>query len=133
MPIKRRLRALLADDHEQMRGAVERILGDRFDILHVEDGLALLDAVEEVQPDIIILDISMPRMSGLAALRMLSDGETDPPPTVICSMHCEKPMLHAALEAGAQGYVYKARAPFELAEAVEAALAGRQFVSPEVG
>ena len=133
MPAQRKLRALLADDHEQMLGAVERILGDRFDVDYVPDGEALLDAVGALDPDIIILDISMPKLTGLEALAALRERQASVPPTVICSMHRDGSLLDAALNAGAQGYVYKARAPFELAAAVDAALEGRKFVSAEVG
>ena len=117
MPVGGKLRALVADDHEQMWSAVERILGDRFDVRYVPDGKALLDALEETMPDVVILDISMPKMSGLEALRALHARGGDLPPTVICSMHREPAFLDAALKAGAKGYVYKARAPFDLARA----------------
>jgi len=66
-----RLRALLADDHERMYGAVERILGQRFEVDYVADGKALVEALAESMPDVLILDISMPKMSGLEALRTL--------------------------------------------------------------
>jgi len=133
MPVGGKLRALVADDHEQMWSAVERILGDRFDVRYVPDGKALLDALEETMPDVVILDISMPKMSGLEALRALHARGGDLPPTVICSMHREPALLDAALKAGAKGYVYKARAPFDLARAVDAALQDERFVSSEIG
>ena len=133
IPIERRLRALLADDHEQMGGAVERILGEKFEVQQVPDGRALLDAVSKCEPDVIILDISMPKMSGLDALAALRERGADLPPTVICSMHRDLSLLNAALDAGAHGYVYKAHAPFDLAEAVNAALEGRRFVSSGIG
>ena len=128
-----RLRALLADDHVQMYGAVERILGHRFDVEYVADGQALIEALSASSPDVLILDISMPKLSGLEALRKLKDEGAELPPTVVCSMHRESAFLQAAKEAGALGYVYKARAPFDLKEAVEAALEDESFVSNEIG
>lgn len=120
-----RLRALLADDHERMHGAVERILGQRFEVDYVADGKALVEALSESTPDVLILDISMPKLSGLEALRTLRARGADIPPTVVCSMHREDALVRAAMDAGAAAYVYKADAPFELADAVEAALQQR--------
>lgn len=122
---RHRLRALLADDHERMYGAVQRILGHRFEVEHVADGRALVEALAESVPDVLILDISMPKMSGLEALRTLHERGAEVPPTVVCSMHREDALVRAAMEAGATAYVYKAEAPFKLADAVEAAIEQR--------
>ncbi len=132
MGTKRKLRALLADDHERMQSAVERILGPAYDVTRVADGKALIEELKRSKPDVMIVDISMPGMSGLDALRALQRRGESLPPTVICSMHRDPSILEEALRAGATGYVYKARAPFELPEAIEAALENRRFVSREV-
>lgn len=133
MPVGGKLRALVADDHERMWSAVERIIGDRFEVQYVSDGRALLEALEAAAPDVVILDISMPRMSGLEALERLRDRGAQLPPTVICSMHREPAFVAAALKAGAKGYVYKVRAPFDLARAVDAAMRDERFISSEIG
>ena len=75
----------------------------------------------------------MPGMSGIEALKHLESNGKTAPPTVICSMHRASGFVEAAMEAGAVGYVYKARAPFDLADAVDAALEGRRYVSTGVG
>ena len=129
----RRLRALLADDHERMQGAVEKILGPAYDVVWVADGQELVEQLDRAKPDVLILDISMPRMSGLEALKKLRERGAEIPPTVICSMHRDSALLEEAMSAGAKGYVYKARAPFDLRDAIEAALDNRRFLSPEIG
>ncbi|MEZ5396465.1 MAG: response regulator [Bryobacterales bacterium] len=81
-----KLRALLADDHDQMWSAVERILGDQFEVTYVPDGQALLDMLEKMAPDVLILDVSMPRMTGIEALQALQKGARIPRPwCVLCS------------------------------------------------
>ncbi|MCB9384373.1 MAG: response regulator transcription factor [Bryobacterales bacterium] len=127
-----KLRALLADDHDQMWSAVERILGDEFEVTYVPDGRALLDMLEQMSPDVVILDVSMPRMSGIEALQALQKKGVPIPPTVVCSMQRDHDVVNQALAAGARGYVFKARAPFELRDAIDAALDDRQFVSNDV-
>ncbi|MEZ5365621.1 MAG: response regulator transcription factor [Bryobacterales bacterium] len=126
-----KLRALLADDHDQMWSAVERILGDEFEVTYVPDGQALLDMLEKMAPDVLILDVSMPRVTGIEALQALQRGCAHSP-TVVCSMQRDHSVVNQALAAGARGYVFKARAPFELRDAIDAALQDRQFVSNDV-
>lgn len=133
METGRRLRALLADDHDRMKDAVERILGPAFAVTRVADGEELLEAVASSRPDVMIVDISMPKLSGLDALKRLRRRGGRVPPTVVCSMHRERAVLEEAFRAGANAYVYKARAASDLPEAVEAALQNRRFVSPEGG
>jgi DNA-binding NarL/FixJ family response regulator len=128
----RRLKALLADDHERMQGAVEKILGPTYDVVRVADGEELVEQLDRAKPDVLIVDISMPRMSGIEALKKLRERGAAIPPTVICSMHRDSALLEEAMSAGAKGYVYKARAPFDLRDAIEAALDNRRFLSPEV-
>jgi DNA-binding NarL/FixJ family response regulator len=115
-----------------MKDAVERILGPTFAITRVSDGEELLEAVASSRPDVMIVDISMPKLSGIDALKRLRGEGTRLPPTVVCSMHREPGVLEEALRAGARAYVYKARAASELQQAVKAALEDRQFISPEV-
>lgn len=128
----RRLKALLADDHERMQSAVERILGPDYDVTRVADGQQLVEEVGRAKPDVLIVDISMPKLSGIEALKKLRASGTEIPPTVICSMQRDTTLIEAAMRAGAKGYVYKARAPFDLREAIEAALDDRRFLSPEI-
>ena len=115
-----------------MRGTVERILGPDYDVTWVADGEQLVEECNRSKPDVMIVDISMPKMSGIEALRALRARGASLPPTVICSMHRERRVVEEAMQAGAQGYVYKASAPFDLMDAVEAARENRQFLSREV-
>ena len=131
MGAPRRISVLLADGHSQMKRAVERILGSDYVIQLVQSGDEIVELVEKQRPQLLVLDVVLQHMSGLEALKVLREkGEL--PPAVICSMIRDAPVLKTALQLGVSAYVYKARAPFDLKPAIEAALAGRQFVSPEI-
>lgn len=125
-------RVLLADDHPMMLAGLKRLLEEDFEVAGmVTDGLALLEAVERLRPDLVIADISMPFLDGIEAtrrLRMAWPGL----PVLILSIHTEPAWVQAAFEAGACGYLTKSSAPEEIRLAVREVLKGQFFVSPAV-
>ena len=125
-----RARILLADDHDDMRERVKRHLEHDFEVLcSVENGLELLEAAEKLQPDVCLLDISMPILDGIeTATRLRESGS--PAQIVFLTIHEDPDFVQAALETGALGYVIKRRMVSDLRLAIQAALAGRRFISP---
>ena len=123
-------RVLLVDDNEAMLKRAAAVLSPHFLIVErVQDGQAALDAAQALQPDVIVLDISMPGMTGLEiASRLRRSGSTAA--VVFLTVHDEEDFVLAARAAGAIGYVVKTRIVSDLVIAVQEAHAGRPFVSP---
>ena len=125
-----RARILIADDHKEMREKVVRELEAEFEVVgSVTNGQALLAAVPRMQPDVCVLDISMPIMSGIRAASQLRAGGASSK-IVFLTVHKEPDFLEAALDTGALGYVLKSRMGADLVPAIHSALSGRPFVSP---
>ena len=124
-----RARVLLADDHKEMRDSVRRHLEDEFDVLEtVENGRVLLEAASRLQPDICVLDISMPVLDGIeTAIQLKERGSTAK--VLFLTIHEDLDFVEAALKTGASGYVLKRRMASELRPAIREALAGRTFIS----
>ena len=127
-----RIRLLLAEDHQAMREMIVRILEREFDVVGaVGDGQALLEAESRLKPDVCIIDISMPILSGLeAALLLRQSGSLAK--IIFLTVHAQEVFLEAALEAGALGYVLKPRMASDLRLAIQEALSGRRFISPSM-
>jgi DNA-binding NarL/FixJ family response regulator len=123
-------RVLLADDNLVLAKALAELLEAEFELVGVvHDGCALLKAVQELRPDIIVTDISMPRMSGLEVARQLKhDGASAK--VIILSVHQEPELAAMALRDGASGYVVKESAGEELLTALHEVLRGRSYVTP---
>jgi DNA-binding NarL/FixJ family response regulator len=127
-----RARLLLAEDHIGMRDRVVQMLERSFDIVGVvADGSAFLEAASRMKPDVCVIDISLPGLSGIeAAIQLRELGSTAR--LVFLTMHDDPDYLRAALAAGAAAYVVKSRMASDLCFAVREAIAGRLFVSPSV-
>ena len=126
----KRARVLLADDHRIVAEGLRRLLDAEFDLIGiVEDGSALVEAAQAQQPDVVVADISMPRLNGIEALETLRRNGCDVP-LIFLTMHRDATYARRAIEAGAAGYVLKHAAPDELAIAVRAALQGQTFITP---
>ena len=125
-----RARILVAEDHTLMRDNVVRILKREFQVLEaVEDGEALLEAAARLKPDVCVLDISMPLVSGIeTATRLKQSGS--PAKVIFLTIHDDFDFIGAALKTGAEGYVVKPRMAIDLVLAVHEVLAGRTFLSP---
>ena len=127
-----RIRVLLADDHLAMVERIAQLLEPEFEIVdRVSDGRALLEAATRLEPDVLVVDISMPVLSGLEAARELR--RTGSRSRIIfLTVHEEPEYVRGSFEAGASGYVVKTRLTSDLVAAIREALAGRSFISPSL-
>jgi DNA-binding NarL/FixJ family response regulator len=127
-----RVRVLLADDHEDFLAAATRLLEPEFEVVTtVGDGQALLDEAARLGPDVLVVDISMPVLDGLAAARQLKAAGCRAK-IVFLTMHQDSDYVRAARAAGGLGFVVKSRLVSDLLLALREALAGRSFVSPAI-
>jgi len=124
-----RARILLADDHKGMRERVVRMLEREFEMLEpVNDGRALLEAAARLEPDVCLMDISMPLLNGIeTAARLKESGSRAK--IIFLTIHEDLDFLVAALRAGASGYVIKPRMASDLRAAIKEVLAGRTYIS----
>jgi DNA-binding NarL/FixJ family response regulator len=127
-----RARVLLADDHAIVAEGLVSLLRDEFELVGaVRDGCALVEAVRELWPDIVVADISMPLLSGLEALRQLrADGITVK--VIFLTMYTDAHLASEALRAGASGYVLKHSAGEELVRALHEVQRGRVYLTPRI-
>ena len=126
----KRARILLADDHTLTLEGIHAILEPHHEITGtVTDGRALLDAAPRLNPDVIILDITMPLLNGIDAAIQIKKSLPEIK-LLFVTMHVSPAYLEAALDAGGTGYVLKSAAREELLEAVDSVLKGRIYISP---
>jgi len=129
---KSAVRVLLADDNPAMLEATLRILEPEFTIVGtVANGQDLLQVAAELQPDVLVLDISMPLLNGLEAARLLKR-EGSNARIVFLTIHEDREFVEESFFVGAMGYVVKPRLAIDLPIAVREALMGRTFVSPSL-
>jgi DNA-binding NarL/FixJ family response regulator len=122
----------LADDHKEIRDKVKRYLEAEFNVIDaVENGRALLDAAAKLDPDVCLLDISMPVLNGIETANQLKESGSKAK-VIFLTVHEDSDFLQAALNTGASGYVIKRRMASDLHRAVREALAGRIFISSSV-
>jgi DNA-binding NarL/FixJ family response regulator len=132
--VAERTRVLLADDHELVRAGLRLLIDGLPDfevVAEVGNGIDAVEQARKLQPELALLDISMPRMGGLeaaAAMRVASPGTR----VIVLSMHASEQHFAAALKAGATGYVIKDAAVNELAEALRAVAGGDHYVSARI-
>ena len=127
------MRVLIADDHGIVRSGLRMLLEseDGIEVVaEAADGVEALELAIEVQPDLAILDVKMPGLSGLEATRAIR-AEAPDVAVLILSMHDEERYLFEALKAGASGYVLKRAADSELMDAIRAVQRGEPFLTPE--
>jgi two-component system response regulator NreC len=125
---------ILADDHPVVRRGMRTLLEAESDfsvIGETGDGLESVRLVEKLQPDVLILDLMMPGLSGLEALRIIRK-RSPRTRVVVLSMHENKAFVAEALKNGATCYVLKGSDEENLVQAVQEAAAGRRFLSPPV-
>jgi DNA-binding NarL/FixJ family response regulator len=124
-----RVRVVIADDLPEMLDAIQNQLKAHCQVVaRAADGVELVDYVRKHKPELLITDISMPRMTGIDALRRLRSMGIKTP-AVIVTVHEDEELVGAGLEQGALGFVLKSRLAEELLFAVQAALKGKVFVS----
>ncbi|MEX5216896.1 MAG: response regulator [Nitrospiraceae bacterium] len=125
-------RVLLADDHTLVVEGFRRLLEDQCQLVGtVSDGRALLDAVPNLKPDIVIMDISMPVMNGIEAARRLKMNYPDIK-ILFITMHADPAYVRAAFKAGASAYLLKRSVGEELSQALRAVESGNYYVTPLV-
>jgi DNA-binding NarL/FixJ family response regulator len=125
-----RPRVLLADDHAPLLEAATALLASHYDTVGTaSDGETLVQEALRLRPEIVVTDITMRGMSGIDAIRRLRE-QGFLPRVVILTIHEEEEFLKACVAEGALGYVIKSQMKSHLIPAVEAALAGRQYISP---
>jgi DNA-binding NarL/FixJ family response regulator len=125
------LKVLIADDHGIVRSGVKLLLDRQPDIevvAEAEDGVDAVEKVIEHRPDVAVLDVSMPRMTGLQATHEIKQHAPETQ-VLILSMHDDERYLFEALRAGAAGYVLKRAADQDLVDAVRAAGRGEPFLT----
>ena len=125
-----RIRVLLADDHEAMLDRVARLLEAECNVVGTAtDGQQVLEAAQDLKPDVLVLDVSMPVMNGIETAHRLKEAGAEAR-IVFLTVHDDPDFAKEALEAGALGYVIKPRIASDLRIAIKEAYAGRSFVSP---
>ena len=126
------INVLIVDDHAVLRSGLAQLLAGQSDITVIgeaADGQQAVDMVGERRPDVVLMDLSMPRMDGVAATRRIS--ELYPGVHVVClTTFGEQEKITAAIEAGAVGYLLKETDPDDLVRAVRTAAAGGTPLSP---
>jgi two-component system, NarL family, response regulator NreC len=129
------IRILLADDHTLVRETVSNFLQDQEDMEVVgqaKDGVTALELTEQLQPDVVIMDVSMPPiLSGLEATRWIG-GNWPNVKVIALSMHKQKQYVTEMLRAGARGYLLKDCDSEELLAAIRAVMAGEIYVSATI-
>ncbi len=134
-PEKReKLKIVLADDHTLVRQGIETLLSGKeaYEIVgQAGDGYEALELIEEHEPDIAIIDISMPRLNGLEAARKLKDKGMDLD-VIFLSMYDDEGYIRRAIKTGASGYLLKEDAIDELEEAIESVRNGFHYMSPPI-
>ncbi len=125
-----RIRILVADDNAEVLETVVPMLEAHFTVVGTaSDGRAAVEAEKRLHPDVVILDISMPVMSGIVVAKQIRQGGSNVA-VVFLTVHQDLDILAAAKRAGGLGYVVKARLRTDLVFAINEALEGREFVSP---
>ena len=127
-----RVRVLIAEDHQEMRENIRRVLEPEFEVVGaVGDGRALIEEATRINPDVLLVDISMPALNGIEAVTQLRK-QGSIARVVFLTVEEDPNWVRAALRAGGLGYVIKMSMATELQTAIRNACAGRIFVSPTV-
>ena len=129
-----KIRVLLADDHTILRSGIRALLEDELDIEVVgeaEDGHAAIRMAAELNPDIVIIDIGMPKLNGLEATRQLKQANPQIK-VLVLTMHENEEYVRQVLSSGAMGYILKDAAVRELLGAIRAVQRGEAVLSPAI-
>jgi DNA-binding NarL/FixJ family response regulator len=132
MPIPLVTRILIADDHAIVRSGLKRVLDAKTDmevVAEAEDGAEAVEKALKEHVDLAILDVSMPRLTGIQAATELHKREPEVK-ILMLSMHDSEQFLFEAMKAGASGYVLKSGADTDIVDAVRAAMRGESYLYP---
>jgi len=125
---------LIADDHGVVREGIRRLIEGESDIDlcgEASDGRELLEQVAKHRPQVVILDITMPHMSGLETLEQIRSRYPDVK-TILLSVHADPPMIQSAVTLGVDGYLLKNARPSEIVSAIRAVTRGGSYFSPQI-
>jgi DNA-binding NarL/FixJ family response regulator len=128
-----KIRVLLVEDHTIVRQGLRRLLEERgVEVVgEAEDGRKGLEMARELKPDVVVMDISMPRLGGIEATRRISK-EAPGIKVIILTIHFDESYIFKALDAGAVAYLVKETASEDLHEAIETVLKGETYFSPKI-
>jgi two-component system, NarL family, response regulator NreC len=127
----KKIRILIADDHAIVRDGLRQLLNSQADMEvtgEAEDGREALKKVKTLRPDVILLDIAMPRLSGLEVISLIREASTATQ-VVVLSMHAKETYVQQVLASGALGYILKASPSTDILEAIRTAHRGEYFLS----
>lgn len=130
----KQIELLIADDHTLLRDGMRALLEstERIKVLaEANDGIEVMELLKKHQPDIVLMDIGMPRMNGLDATKLITQNYSDTR-VLILSMHANEEYALRALRAGAAGYILKEARKQELLHAIETVASGGTYLSPKV-
>jgi len=125
---------LLADDHPIVRQGMRNLLDAEAGLSVVgeaEDGLQTVQLAEQLKPDVVVVDMMMPRLNGLEAIRQITSRVPNTR-CIVLSMQSADPYIVQALKAGASGYVLKDSGPSEVIGAIHQVLSGKRYLSPQL-
>ena len=128
------IKVLLADDHIIFRDGIRSILENESDIEIIgeaDDGMKAIKLTEELNPDIVLMDLTMEELNGIEATKLIKKNNPDVR-VIALSMHLNRQIIVQALEAGVSGYVVKDASRAELVQSINAVYRGKQFLSSDV-
>jgi DNA-binding NarL/FixJ family response regulator len=129
-----KIKVLLADDHQLFREGIATLLfsAENIEVIaQAEDGIDAVDKVKHYKPDVVLLDIAMPRMNGIEATKKIKS--LNPAVKIITlSMHSDKQYVKGVLEAGADGYLLKNCTYRQLTDAIQSVYDGKKYLSQDI-
>lgn len=129
--MKEKIKLIIADDHPIVRRGLRQVIESDLDLLvlgEANDGEEAISLIQELQPEIAILDVDMPNMDGFAAVREIQKRRL-PVKIIFLTIHSEEDLFHDAMDLGASGFLLKDNAISEITSAVRAAAQGKVYVT----
>lgn len=126
----KKIRVLIADDHELIRQGLDRIISFEDDltvIYEAKDGVDVIDFLKKEVPDVLLLDINMPKMDGIEVLRKVKK-EYSNIKVIMLTVESDKTTLYKAIDIGADGYILKDSAAEEIVDSIKTVLSGEKYI-----